>query len=88
VIDSNKPDKKLTPQDVMVMLQIGSEMVRVGAVAITNVSNVIRAVTNNEAEQNAILDRTHALLTSAIAHEKEVLSRRPEPVDSEGGTAD
>ncbi|MEO8680388.1 MAG: hypothetical protein ABI665_15155 [Vicinamibacterales bacterium] len=65
--------RSLDPNQILVWAQVGAQMTQLVVAGIGSVQAMIAASGASAAEQQAALDRTHALYQAAIAHEQAIV---------------
>lgn len=63
----------MDPNKILVWVQAGGQMTSLVFASVEKLKAMLAASGATEAEQNAALDRTHALYQIAIAHEQAII---------------
>jgi hypothetical protein len=64
--------KSVNPNDILVWVQAGGQMVQLVTTAIGNIQSILAAAGADEAQQKASLAKTHALYNAAITREEQI----------------
>jgi hypothetical protein len=65
--------KQINPNTILVWVQAAGQMTKLVETTVGSLKGMLAAAGATEAEQNAALDRTHAMYEIAIAHEQALI---------------